>query len=58
MSDKPICLDDEFSYSLHMTGSAHSVSGDGDDECEAVRRLREVVEEVTGKPVEIGRAHV
>ena len=52
MTDKPIRLQDDWSYSLHMTGSAHSVSGDRDDKCEAVRRLREVVAEVTGKPVE------
>lgn len=48
----PIRLDDEWSYPLHMTGSAHSFSTERYDECEAVRRLREVVEELTGKPVE------
>lgn len=49
---QPIRLDDEWTYPLHLTGSAHSVSSERDDECEAVRRLREIVEEVTGKPVE------
>ncbi len=52
MNEKPIRLQDDWNYSLHMTGAAHSVSGERDDECEAVRRLREVVAEVTGKPVE------
>lgn len=37
---------------LGMSGSAHAVSGDRDEECEAVRLLRECVKEVTGKDVE------
>ena len=48
---KPIRMDDEWSYSLHMTGAAHSVSSQEDEECEAVLQLRQVVEEITGKPV-------
>jgi len=49
---QPIRLDDEYSYPIHMTGAAHAVSGETDEECEAVRLLREVVAEVTGKPVQ------
>lgn len=52
MSDYPTFFEDEYSYSLHMTGSAHAVSAEADEECEAVLRLREVVQEITGKAVQ------
>lgn len=36
-----------------QSGAAHYVSGDTPDENEAVRQLRAVVEEITGRPVEV-----
>lgn len=45
-------LDGEYDYPLHMVGAAHSVSSETDEQAEAIRRLHEVVEEITGKPVE------
>ncbi len=38
------------------TGAAHFVSSDTPEESEAVRLLRQVVEEITGKPVEAPQA--
>lgn len=35
------------------TGQAHAISSEHEDECEAVRQLRAVVEEITGRPVEV-----
>ena len=43
--------EDEFNDGPGPSGSAHSVSGDGPDD-DVIERLRHVVEEVTGKPVE------
>lgn len=40
----------EWSYALHMTGAITTLPPE--PECEAVRRLHEVVAEVTGSPVE------
>ena len=42
---------DEYSYPLHISGSATTLSI-GDEGNEAVRLLRECVKEVTGKDVE------
>jgi len=47
---KPITLDDEYSYTLHMTGTASTLGPEAEDEI--VKRLHAVVEEVTGKPVD------
>ena len=41
---------DEYSYTLHMSGSASTLPIE--DENEAVRLLHECVKEVTGKDVE------
>lgn len=40
----------EWSYPVHMVGMVTTLPPEPD--CEAIRRLHEVVEEVTGKPVE------
>ena len=45
----PTC-EDEYSYSLHMSGHATTLAEDEKDE--AVRLLHEAVFEVTGKRVE------
>lgn len=45
-----IVSQDEYSYTLHMTGFASTLPVDSADD--VVQRLRDVVEEVTGKPVE------
>lgn len=37
---------------LGVSGSAHAVSSDTDQQEEAIRLLHEAVKEVTGKPVE------
>lgn len=36
-----------------QSGAAHFVSGECEEENEAVRQLRAVVEEITGRPVEV-----
>ena len=41
---------DDYSYPLHMMGAASTLPVEQVDD--VVRRLHEVVEEVTGKPVE------
>lgn len=48
---KTITLDDEYSYPLHMIGSISTLPAE--EENQAVLDLRDVVEEVTGKPVEV-----
>lgn len=47
-------MDDEYSYPLHMTGTATTLYRDDPEEAgdKAVRDLHAVVEEVTGKPVD------
>jgi hypothetical protein len=47
---RPITLDDEYSYPLHMTGQASALPPE--QENEAVRQLHAAVKEVTGKDVE------
>lgn len=42
--------DEEFSYPMHMVGSITTLPPE--PEVEAVRRLHEVVAEVTGQPVD------
>jgi len=42
-------MDDEYSYTLHMSGQATTLPVDEEDD--VVARLHAVVEEVTGKPV-------
>lgn len=37
---------------LGMSGSAHAVSSEADQQEEAIRLLHEAVKEVTGRPVE------
>ena len=39
-----------------QSGAAHFVSNDAPEENEAVRQLRAVVEEITGRPVEVAPA--
>lgn len=39
---------DEYSYPLHMAGTAHSVSGD-EPEDDPAEQVRKIAEEVTGK---------
>lgn len=36
-----------------QSGAAHSINNDAPEENEAVRQLRAVVEEITGRPVEV-----
>ena len=49
MSNKPRCDDDEYSYPLHMSGSASTLPPvDADD---IVAKLHAVILEVTRKPV-------
>lgn len=43
--------DDGYSYCLHMSGQATTLQCD-EDEDDVVAKLRAVVEEVTGRPVE------
>lgn len=50
MQRRPITLDDEYSYPLHMSGSASTLPADSPDE--VIARLHEVVREVTGQEVE------
>ena len=53
MMNKLTTMEDEYSYSLHMTGSATTIYHD-EDETEAdkrVQELRKVIEEVTNKPL-------
>jgi hypothetical protein len=47
-------MDEEYSYSLHMLGTATTLYRDDPEDAgdRAVRDLRAVVEEVTGKPVD------
>ena len=47
---KPITLDDEYSYPLHMTDSASTLPVE--DEDEAITQLHQAVFEVTGKRVD------
>jgi hypothetical protein len=50
MTKQPTRANDEYSYPLHMTGTA---SGSYSEEADGVvKRLHEVVREVTGKGVE------
>ncbi len=42
--------DDEYSYSLHMTGMATTLPADHDDDI--VERLRKAIEDATGKPID------
>ena len=42
--------DDEYSYSLHMSG--HATTLDEEEQCEAIRLLHEAVAQVTGQRVE------
>jgi hypothetical protein len=53
MNKRTTMYEDDYSYSLHMSGSASTIYHD-EDETEAdkrVQELRKVVEEVTNKPV-------
>jgi hypothetical protein len=47
---EPDVNDEEFSYPMHMVGSITTLPPE--PEVEAVRRLHEVVAEVTGQPVD------
>jgi hypothetical protein len=50
-----IIRSDDYYYEpsiLGVSGSAHAVSSDAEQEDETIRRLHEVVKEVTGKAVE------
>lgn len=48
--DRPTTTDDEWSYVVHMMGTATTLPAEEEDD--AIARLHKVVEEVTGKPVE------
>lgn len=48
---QPIRMDDEYDYPLHMLGQASGSYSDAEQD-DPVKRLHEVVREVTGKPVE------
>lgn len=50
MKSEPIIMDDEWTYPLHMSGQATTLHQDEPEDI--VERLRAVVEEVTGKPIE------
>ena len=43
-------VDAEYSYPVHMTGQASTIPGE--PERTAIERLHDVVEEITGKPVD------
>lgn len=49
MLTNPIAQD-EYSYTLHMTGFASTLPADDQAE-DVVAQLRKIVEEVTGKPL-------
>ena len=48
---KPITLDDEYTYPMHMTGQATTLPVGQEDD--VIKRLHEIVKEVTG--IEIHR---
>jgi hypothetical protein len=52
-SQRPKAADDEWSYTLHMSGHATTLDREAQDE--AIRLLHEAVFEVTGKRVEPAR---
>jgi hypothetical protein len=43
-------MDDEYSYVVHAMGMATTLGPE--DEDDTIRRLHEVIEEITGKPVD------
>lgn len=50
MKPRPITADDEYSYPLHMAGTASPTQPEPHDDL--IDRLHAVVEEVTGRKVE------
>ncbi len=50
MQRRPITLDDEYSYPLHVTGTASTLPPEA--ESEAIALLHAAVKEVTGRDVE------
>lgn len=46
----PFVMQDEYTYSLHMTGQATTLPAEEEDD--TIKRLHQVVAEITGKPVE------
>lgn len=55
MSARPIRLEDEFSYPLHTTGHVSTLPPE--DEDDTIKRLHEVVKEITGVAVEPPSKH-
>lgn len=47
---KPITLDDEYGYVLHMQGSASTLPKEQEDD--TIARLHAVIKEITGKDVD------
>lgn len=51
MQRRPITLDDEYSYPLHVTGTASTLPAEAQDE--VIAQLHAIVKEVTGQAVEV-----